>query len=189
MVSTRMIRAAKAGYLILSALFCAMGVAMLSWPGFSTEMIGGAIGAMLMAFGVVRLVGYFSRDLYRLAFQHDVALGMLAIALGLALIFRRDLAASAPCLVLGVEMITDGLFKIQTALDARHFGLKPWWLILSLAAVAVAAGIWLIVCPFEGGQALVRLTGASLLAQGALGLCVALCAIKIIPHQQPDAVG
>ena len=189
MYSTRMIRAAKTAYLILSALYCATGVAMLARSDFSVEMIGWMTGAMLAAYGIVKLIGYFSRDLYRLAFQHDVALGILAIALGLALIFRRDLAVNALCLVLGVEMITDGLFKVQTALDARRFGLPTWWLMLSLAVIAVAAGVWLIVCPFESGRALVRLAGASLLAQGALGLCVALCAIKIVPNQQPDAVG
>ena len=189
MYSTRLIRAVKAGYLILSVLFCATGAAMLLWPDFSIEMAGWMTGAMLAAFGIVKLVGYCSRDLYRLAFQHDVALGVVAIALGLALIIRRDLAVNALWMVLGVEMITDGLFKVQTALDARRFGLNTWWLMLSLAGVAVAAGVWLIVCPIETGRALVQLTGAALLAQGALGLCVALCAIKIIPHQQPEAIG
>ena len=36
--------------------------------------------------------------------------------------------------------------------------------------------------------ALVQLLGASLIAEGVLNLCVALCAIKIIAHQQPDII-
>ena len=61
-------------------------------------------------------------------------------------------------------------------------------MLLSLAAIVGGVGVLLIVCPFEGARTLARLTGASLLIQGALGLCVALCAIKIIPNQQPDTV-
>ena len=186
MYSTRMIRFAKTGYLILSALFCAMGIVLLSWPDISVEIISRVAGAMLVCIGIVKLIGYFSKDLYRLAFQHDTALGLLAIALGLVLLFRYNIVVNALCLILGVEMITEGLFKVQTALDARRFGLNTWWLILALAAIVGAAGVCLIVCPFEGARTLARLTGAALLIQGALGLCVALCAIKITANQQPD---
>ena len=189
MRSTIWVRTAKTAYLALSALFCAAGVAMLSWPERTAGMIGWLPGTMLIAFGIVKLIGYFSRDLYRLAFQHDTAMGVLAIALGLVLILRQNLAATALCLVLGVEMVTEGLFKIQTALDACRFGLNTWWLILALAVVAVGAGAWLIACPSKGALTLARLTGAALLVQGALGLCVALCAIRIGPERSSDAVG
>ena len=86
-------------------------------------------------------------------------------------------------------MIAEGLFKSQTALDARRFGLNTWWLIFALAVIVGAVGVCLIVCPFEGARTLARLAGASLLIQGALGLSVALCAIRIAPNQQPDIAG
>ena len=188
MRSTRMIRAAKTSYMILSAVFCAMGAVMLSRPDFSVETIGWLAGAALAAFGIVRIVGFCSRDLYRLAFQHDLAMGLLAVALGLVLMFRRSLAINTLCIVLGIESATDGLFKLQTSLDARRFGLNTWWVMLGFAVIAVAFGVWLVVCPIEGSRTLVQLTGVALLAQGVLNLCVGLCAIKIISHQQPDAV-
>ena len=189
MYSTRMIRFAKTGYLILSALFCAMGIVLLSWPSISIQVISRVAGAMLVSMGIVKLIGYFSKDLYRLAFQHDPALGLLAIALGLVLLLRYNIVVNALCLILGVEMITEGLFKVQTALDARRFGLNTWWLIFALAVIVGAVGVCLIVCPFEGARTLARLAGASLLIQGALGLSVALCAIRIAPNQQPDIAG
>ena len=188
MRSTRLIWAAKISYALLSAAFCALGIAMLSRPGFSAGMIGWVTGAALVAFGIARLVGFLSRDLYRLAFQHDSVLGTIAIALGLVLILRRGVAVEALCLVLGVGIAADGLFKIKTALDAKRFGLNTWWLVLLLAAISTAVGVWLALSP-AGGRLLVCLTGASLLALGALNLCVALCAIKIIPHQVADAAG
>jgi len=188
MRSTKLIRAAKAGYIILSAVLCGLGAILIAKPGLSAALIGDIIGVVLIAFGAIKLVGYFSKDLYRLAFQFDLAFGVLLIALGLVLLAKPESALSALCILLGVEIIADGLFKIQTALDARRFGLGTWWLILSLAAVAGIVGATLILYPSESALALVRLLGLSLALEGVLNVCVGLCAIKIIGHQQPDVI-
>ena len=186
MGSIKLIRTAKTGYLVLAVLFCAMGIAMLSLPDITLDMIGWGAGAIITAFGIIRIIGYYSRDPYGLAFQHDPVLGVLAIALGSVLIFHRSLAVNVLALVLGVEILADNLFKVQTAMEARRFGLGTWWLLLALAVVAVIAGILLIACPFEGMQAWVRVMGMALLSQGVMSFCVALCAIHIPPQRTLD---
>jgi len=187
MCSIKLIRAAKTGYLVLAALFSIMGVAMLTWPDITPDMISWGAGAVFAGFGVVRIIGHCSRDPYGLAFEHDPVLGILAIALSVALMLRRNMAVNLLALVLGVEMVADNLFKIQTALEARRFGLATWWLLLALAIAAVVAGILLIVCPFQGMRAWVRVIGAAMLSQGLISFCVALCAIRIPPRRQLDA--
>ena len=72
--------------------------------------------------------------------------------------------------------------------DIRRFGLGAWWLLLALAAVAIVAGSLLIACPFQDTPALIRAMGLSLLAQGLLSVCVALCAIRIPTCQRLNAV-
>jgi len=186
MSSIKLIRTAKTGYLALAVLFCVMGIAMLTLPNITPDMIGWGAGAILAAFGIVRIIGHYSGDPYGLAFQHDPVLGVLAIALGSVLIFRRSLAVNVLALVLGVEMLADNLFKVQTAMEARRFGLDTWWLMLALAVVAVIAGILLIVCPFEGMRQWVRVMGISLLAQGVMSFCVALFVIHIPPQRTLD---
>ena len=188
MDSIKLIRAAKAGYLILAALFCAMGAAMLAWPEDAADLVGWGAGAIFTAFGVVRIVGHCSHDPYGLAFQHDPALGILAIALGLALMQRRNLAVNLLGLLLGVELVADNLFKVQTALEARRFGLSTWWLLLALAVAAAGAGAMLIAWPFRGAQTWVRAMGVALAAQGVLSFCVALCAIRVPLRRRLDAV-
>ena len=61
-------------------------------------------------------------------------------------------------------------------------------LILAVALAATGVGVALALRPGEGAQALAALLGAALLAEGTLNLCVALCAVKIVAHQQPDSV-
>lgn len=188
MRSTKIIRAAKIGYIILSAIFCGLGILLMADPRMSVALIGDIVGIVLVAFGIIKLVGYFSKDLYRLAFQFDLAFGILLIAMGLVLLIKPESAMNILCIILGIEIIADGLFKIQTSLDARRFGLNTWWLILSLAIIAGAIGAVLIFYPSESVRALTWVLGLSLLVEGVLNLCVALCAIKIIEHQRPDTI-
>ena len=186
MRSVKLIRAAKAGYIALSAAFCALGLMLILRPDTSADLIGGLVGAALIAFGAVKLIGYFSKDLYRLAFQFDLAFGCLLIAIGAMILLRPGTAMNALCVAMGVEIVADGLFKVQTAMDARRFGLERWWLIFAVALMAVGVGVALALRPDQGARALAVLLGVSLLTEGALNLCVALCAVKIIAHQRPD---
>ena len=165
-----------------------LGILLMTDPRLSVALIGDIVGIVLVAFGIIKLIGYFSKDLYRLAFQFDLAFGILLIALGLALLIKPESAMNILCMILGIEIIADGLFKIQTSLDAKRFGLNTWWLMLSLAIFAGAIGAVLIFYPSESVQALTWLLGLSLLVEGGLNLSVALCAIKIVEHQLPDTV-
>ena len=82
MRSENPIRAAKISYIVTSVAFCVLGVLLIVLRNWSVSFIGVVTGIMLIAFGIVKLLGYFSKDLYRLAFQFDLAFGILLIALG-----------------------------------------------------------------------------------------------------------
>ena len=96
MTSMRLIRTAKTGYIILSLMLCAMGLLLMLKPDVSVKAIGIIAGCVLIAFGIIKLIGYFSKDLYRLAFQFDLAFGLLLLALGVVVLLRTSLAMG-PC--------------------------------------------------------------------------------------------
>ena len=52
-------RAAKTGYVVMSIVFCVVGVLFIALPARSAVMIGRVLGAAMAAFGAVKLVGYF----------------------------------------------------------------------------------------------------------------------------------
>ncbi len=181
-------RAAKTGYVVMSIVFCVVGVLFIALPARSAVMIGRVLGAAMAAFGVVKLVGYFSKDLYRLAFQYDLEFGILLIALGVIVLLRTNGVMDFICIAAGVSILADGLFKIQIAIDARRFGIRDWWLILLLAVVTGGVGLLLVFRPWESVQVLTVLLGAALLAEGVLNLCVALSTVKIVKNQRPDVI-
>ena len=188
MRSVRPMQVAKTGCIVMSVLFCALGALLLFMPELSASLIGILIAAMLIVFGLIKLTGYSSRDLYRLAFQYDLAIGILLVALGLMLLTKPGRAMDFMCLILGIAVASDGFFKVQMSLDAKRFGLSTWWLILILGVIAGIAGLAAAFHPVEGTKVLMMLLGASLLAEGLLTLSVTLCAVKIIRDQRKDEI-
>ena len=134
----------------------------------------------MIVFGAIKLVGYFSRDLFRLAFQYDLAFGILLIALGIVTLARPGGAMSFLCIVFGIPVLADGLFKIQISLDAKRFGIEKWWVVLLLAALTCVIGLLLVIRPSEAARAL--------LLDGILNMCVAWLCVKIVRNQRPDAL-
>ena len=143
---------------------------------------------MLIVFGLVKLAGYFTRDMYELAFQHDLAFGLLLIVLGVMLLVQPNRAMSFLCLILGISIMADGLFKVQTAFDAKRFGVRNWWLILTLGIIAGGIGIAAAFHPAQSARVLTILLGISMLAEGALNLSVALCALKVVRRYKRDVI-
>ena len=143
-------------------------------------------GLLLALFGAIRIVGYVSKDLYRLAFQYDLAFGILLIALGALMMLRTDKMANVLFSILGIYVLADALLKVQIAIDAKTFGIDSWWLILAAAVVAGVAGFLLVLRPSESAGAVMISLGAALLAEGALNFITILAAVKIVRRRGPD---
>ena len=144
MRSVTPMRVAKIGYIIISLALCVFGIMLIVNPNISLVAFGVFTGVCLIVFGAVKIIGYLSKDLYRLAFQYDLAFGILMIALGIMVILEPNNVIDTICVAIGIAFLTDGLLKIQIAIDARSFGIKQWWLVLSMAILAVVVGILLV---------------------------------------------
>lgn len=186
--STAPMRIAKIGYIIMSCLLCAVGLVFIIWPEFSSAAIGKTLGVVMILFGIIKLIGYFSKDLFRLAFQYDLQFGILLIALGVIVLMKTKGVMNFIFVALGICILADGLFKIQIALDSKKFGIKSWWLTLVLAILTGIIGLVLVFRPTEGLHTLTILLGISLLAEGVLNLCVAVSTVRIVKNQQPDVI-
>lgn len=187
MRAAKALRAAKASYIAMSAAFCAVGVLLIVFPGVSVSAVGIAAGIMLIAFGAVKLIGYFSKDLYQLAFQFDLAFGVLLMVLGGVILVSPDRALVFLCTILGIAILADGLFKLQSSLDARRFGLNVWGALLALAICAGVIGTFLLLHPSQSAKAMMVLMGVGLLFEGLLNLYFALFAVKL-HRDEPEVI-
>ena len=182
------IKAAKTGYIIISILLCVLGIVLIAVPDFSVTLLCVLGGGIMMLFGLVKIIGYCSKDLYRLAFQFDLAFGILFVVLGFILIIRTDAMVNLICIVMGICVLADALLKIQISIDSRAFGIQKWWLILAMAILTGVAGFLLIFRPSESIQTIMILFGIALITEGVLNLITILTAVKIIRHQLPEVI-
>lgn len=191
MSSIKLMKTAKAGYIVMSVLFGLLGIMLIAVPEFSVPALAVVFGMMLILFGIIKIIGYFSRDLFRLAFQYDLASGILLILLGIITILKTENVMVFISVVLGIYILADGLLKIQIALDAKVFGIKNWWSILISAIAAGIIGCLLVIRPYESADILVILFGFSLLLEGILNLVTVLTAVRIIrkaPKQTDEII-
>lgn len=186
MRSTAPMKVAKIGYIAISVLSLVLGVILIVKPDISMETIGIVLGVIMIVFGAVKLVGYFSKDLFRLAFEYDLAAGILMILIGTVLVSNPARALEFFCTVLGILVLADGLFKIQISIDSKRFGIRLWWLILSAAIITGALGLALIFAPEESVRVMTVLLGVTLLCDGILNISTMLTAVKIVDNQRSE---
>ena len=181
-------KTAKIGYIVSSAALILLGTMIVIFPQTFTRLIGVMIGIAMVVFGIIKVIGYYSKDLYRLAFQYDMAFGILLIALGVIVLTKPSDLLNFLCIAIGIAVLADGLFKIQIAIDARNFGIRKWWLVFLFALIAGTVGLVLVFNPEGGSIFTMRVLGLALATEGIVSAITVLTSVKIIRHQKPDAV-
>lgn len=170
----------KLAYSILSIVLIVIGIYLIIRPQTAMLTVCRVLGVVLMFYGIIRLLGYFSHDMYQLAFQFDMAMGIFSLVAGCIFLFRTERIAEIIPAFIGVIVLIDAVFKIQTSLDAKRFGISKWWLILILAVIAGALGAMLLVIPLKVVEFVMVLIGINLVIDGVLNFWVVHDTVKMI---------
>ncbi|MBR2527732.1 MAG: DUF308 domain-containing protein [Blautia sp.] len=181
MGTLRTLKLVRNGYIIISLVFCALGVWIVLNPYITPLVLCQIIGILFIVDGILKMVSYFSRDFYDLAFQFDFAFGILMTAVGIILLARVAYMEALVYVIFGLMILTDALFKVQTCMDAKKFGLDTlWWRLLLVAIATGTIGTILLIQPVIGLPALSIWLGSAFLAEGILNLLVAVFTVRIL---------
>ena len=180
-----MLKIAKTGYLVLSALLLLAGVGLTFFSDTFYPILTVLLGVLFLAFGIVKLVGFFSKDPYQLVFETDLVFGILYLVFGLLLLIRPAHTMAFFGIMFGLILLADGLTRVRIALDARPFGIRAWWLILVSALVTAILGVVLLFHPGEGTKVLTQLLGISLMVDGVMNISTILTAVRILRAARP----
>ena len=180
-----MLKIAKTGYLVLSALLLLAGVGLTFFSDTFYPILTVLLGVLFLAFGIVKLVGFFSKDPYQLVFEADLVFGILYLVFGLLLLIRPAHTMAFFGIMFGLILLADGLTRVRIALDARPFGIRAWWLILVSALATAILGVVLLFHPGEGTKVLTQLLGISLMVDGVMNISTILTAVRILRAARP----
>lgn len=173
------LKIARNGYIVMAVIFCALGIFLMANPKGAMKTICVLAGALFIADGIIKIIGYFSRDFYCLAFQFDLGFGILMIAMGVLILVRREAIFKLVFVVFGLLILADALLRIQMSVEAKKFGLNLWWVILIVAVVTGVFGMLLLIDPAGGARLTVIFTGIAFLLEGILKLCVVIYTVKL----------
>ncbi|MDE7018352.1 MAG: hypothetical protein K2P65_12435 [Lachnospiraceae bacterium] len=172
-------KVARNGYIAISVIFYLTGMVhmiCLSIPIMALCIIGAGI---LIAYGVIKMIGYFSDDLYCLAFQYDMACGLLLLIVGMIVLGWNLRLEPYLAPGLGFLILLDSLLKVQTSREAKAFGLQSWHWILIAAVIAGIFGILIVLAPFRTERAAHIVTGCGLLLEGGMNHLVVKAAVRM----------
>ncbi len=183
MKRANIVKEVKIIHVVVSALLLLSGLFLAIWPDFGKLAARWLVGANFVLVGSIRVLGYFSNDLYRLAYQSDFAMGGLTVILGvLIFLYPANVLLLLPY-VLGAYIIIDGLLKLQTAMDAKGFGMRKWGGLLSSAiAVTVCGIVALVGAPAWNGMIL---TGVALAVDAAENIWNTMGTVRVRTKDQP----
>ena len=170
-------KAAKTSGLIVSALMCVFGLLLILVPGFFSELAGIMVGIAMIVYGCSKLFAYISGDPFRVALRGDLAGGIILLMLGLILITHPKSVMMIISFAAGLYMISDGVSKMQTAVQSRKLGFTKWWLLLALAIITGIMGI-IMLFSSESDAILMTFLGISLLSDGILNIMTICTASK-----------
>lgn len=170
---------AKAINIAVAGVVFVTGVFLLCFSQLLESRDIFVVAGMSILVGAAKMFGYFSNDMYRLAFQFDFATGLFMSAIGvLVIVFPTSAAVFMP-LLLGIYVMLDGMQKIQIALDAKKFGISKWPLILSTSIVLSLVGILAAVSVLKELAEPHVLCGAALLADGCENIWITAYTVRV----------
>lgn len=168
----RQLRIVKNLYTFFTISLIILGTILLIWPMTTIGLLTKILGIVLMVFGMIKILGYLSKDMFQLAFQFDLGLGIVSIIAGVVMLFRTEHLVELISVLLGIIILIEATLKIQTAIEAKRFGLYRWWIILFIALLVTLVGILLVIMPWKTTRIITRLVGVNLCLDGILNLWV-----------------
>ena len=178
-----LISIAKGGYLIVSGLLAIVGIMMILNPYFAFGNLYVMGGWILILFGVVKLIGYCSKDLYRLAFEHDLAAGLTIITLGVFILVKSEKAMDIVSMLLGIAIMAGAYTKIQISLDSKEFGIEHWrWIMVTAIATGIV-GFLMMFRTSVGYGVTIQTLGVACIVEAIQNCTTILITVKIIKQR------
>lgn len=166
------LKIAQIGYIVISFAFYFTAVVCLLYRHLPPDAICVFCGVTLLAYGVVKIIGYFSEDLFCLAFRYDLAFGILALVLGVIVLVRHTQLAIWLSPGIGWFALLDSVLKVQMSEEAKKFGLEQWSVIFIIAIVTGILSVMLIFKGTAQASSTYILTALILFAEGVMNDCV-----------------
>ena len=173
------VKQAKISNLIIYSFMVAVGLVMLIFREIPTNVETIILSVLCILVGGAKILGYFSNDLYRLAFQFDLAIGLFLAIIGVLTLIVGSKDPLGTVRLFGIYIFIDGLLKLQTAIDAKKFGIARWLGILLTAILMVGVGIVGLLASYLEQISQLIVLDVSLMLDGLVNIWITAYTVRI----------
>jgi uncharacterized membrane protein HdeD (DUF308 family) len=143
----------------------------------SSNIISYIIGAGFVFYGVVHIFTYIlvkNESFY----QYDLAKGTISVMCGVFFILKPTVIASILPTILGLAILINGIFGLQSAMNILRNSTKNWLVVLTPSIVTILLGLLILANPFHWAKNLLIILGAFLVWNGVSNFWTHLCLCK-----------
>ncbi len=159
-------------FIIASIAYVVLGIFMVAYPDKATDGFRIVIGIILMIYGIINVISFFlNKDNEENLFM-ELALGVLAIGIGIFALLAPDTVEMVIFYSLGAVLIIDGIVNIKRAVNLKDMGFRRWAIILIGAFISIILGIVCIVLYRYMGEVVSVLIGVALIYEGVYSLII-----------------
>ncbi len=182
----------RKSYILVSALYVALGIVLLVWPSASVRMICNSLGFIMIVLGVTYGIIYFTKDSRTGVLQMELVIGIVCLAFGVFILLNPTFLASVLPFAMGIILLLGAVVKLQSSFNMKKLHFEKWYLVLICALVIVALGIVLLCNPFTEERFMLLYIGVCLILDGMTNLVSLFCIqIRIkklarIQRENPD---
>ena len=133
--------------LIPSVIFLALGIILINHPEDTIRYVSYILGALLIAFGVIRLNTYFSlREKFQY-YDFNLMIGSLCFLIGLVIIIFGNTIASIFGIIIGMWIVLSSINRMHLSLKLKDSGMKYWYISLIVAILVLMIGLYIVFSP------------------------------------------
>lgn len=177
----------KLNSLLNAFLYAALGAVLLIWPIASVSVLCWALGAVLLAAGLIDILLFLLRRDGTVYSGALLVVGVILAAVGVWIITGPQLVAALIPRIIGVLICIHGVLDLGDAITLQRNGYPRWGTALALGIITLALGAVLVANPFQVLSTMVRIIGLFLLYDGVSDLWISSRVSKALRQAQKDA--
>lgn len=157
----------------VSILCLALGLAVLIWTATAVKWISYGFGAVMLLSGILQIASYLAGE--RAGFLRKLLLisGVIAAVAGVWILISQSLVEQImrlTVIVMGIVLLYHGFMNCKRGLDIKACGTRGCTPSVVLGVCICAAGVLILVNPFEQESALLLAAALGFLLDGLSGL-------------------
>ena len=135
--------------IITSLGFAILGLVIACYPNTTFQIISNVLGAILIAYGVIKIIEYFKMKDVSSIYSAEMSFGVIAALLGVVIIVCSDTIEAMIRVLIGIWIVYSAIMRLGLAIKLQRFDYnnRIWIIGLIIALVMLFCGIYIITNP------------------------------------------